>query len=622
MFNIKEELKKLPDRPGVYIMKDIEDKIIYIGKAVVLKNRVRQYFQNSKNHTPKVRRMVSNIDHFEYIVTDSELEALILECNLIKKHKPKYNILLKDDKHYPYIKVTMQEEFPRVLITRKIEKDGAKYFGPYVSSWAVNETIETIKRLFPIKTCNKVFPRDVGKSRPCLNYYIKRCLGPCQGGVNASEYREAMKQVVAFLNGQHDDILKQLEQKMIEASEKMEFEMAVVYRDRIAAIKTVLQKQKIISSALVDEDIIAFAADRENTCVQIFFIRGGKLIGREYFILNEEEGNSKEEVLSSFIKQFYSQTQYVPGEIVIQNNIDEAAVIENWLSTRRGSKVTIKVPQRGEKKELVEMVSKNALVTLNNMSEGLTEKERTAREAHDQFLKFIGLDEKISRLEAYDISNTAGHDSVGSMVTFIDGVSSKKYYRRFKIKSVVGANDYESMKEVLGRRFKHGLEEQKQIEEGALNSDKAKFSELPHLIMMDGGEIQIKAAKEVLSENGIYIPVVGMVKDNSHKTRGILYEGKEYKIPINSPAFRLVFAIQEEVHRFAIEYHRNLRNKGMTKSVLDKIEGIGQSRRNNLLKELGSVEGVRRADIETLKNVKGMNEKIAEKVYNYFKEFE
>lgn len=645
-FDIKEELKKLPDKPGVYLMKDVNDTIIYVGKAIVLKNRVRQYFQNSKNHTPKVRRMVSNIVSFEYIITDSELEALILECNLIKKYRPKYNVLLKDDKHYPYIKITMNEKYPRILIVRKIEKDGCKYFGPYVNSWAVNETVDTIKRLFPIKTCNRVFPRDIGKERPCLNYHIKRCIGPCLGTITSEDYKKLMNQIVDFLSGRHEDIIKQLQKKMYEASESMDFELAANYRDRIDGIKKVIQKQKIISSAMEDEDIIAFATDREKACVQIFFVRGGKLIGRESFILddsrdevqkpddgsnegveNNEGSTNKEEILASFIKQFYTQTEFVPKEIVIQNDITEAAIIESWLSNKRGSKVTLKAPKKGDKKELVEMVFKNAMLTLNNFAQSITEREDVAARGLNQLLEQLNINFKSQnnkkrdiRIEAFDISNISGFDSVGAMVVFVDGLPVKSYYRRFKIKEVVGANDYESMKEVLRRRFRNAFEEQQKLDESKIDITQTKFAILPDIIMMDGGDIQIKAAKEVLLEYNLDIPVVGMVKDNNHKTRGVIYNAQEYRIDLESEAFRLVYTIQEEVHRFAIEYHRNLRKKGMTKSILDKIEGIGVNRRNNLLKSFGSVDRIREAKVEDLIKVDGITQKAAENVYNFFHE--
>jgi len=617
MFDLEEQLKNLPDKPGVYIMKNKDEQIIYIGKAVSLKNRVRQYFQNSRNHSPKVRAMVDNIGEFEYIITDSELEALILECNLIKKHKPKYNILLKDDKHYPYIKVTMDEDYPRVVMTRRIEKDKAKYFGPFSGAYAVRGTLEIIKKLFPVRTCSRTMGKNT-KERPCLNYYIGRCVAPCQGDVNKEDYRNMMKDICLFLSGKQEELIEELENKMNCAAENMDYEKAADYRDKIAAIKEIQKKQKVLSSAMEDEDIVAFAHSEDKTCIQIFFIRGGKLIGREHFMLSDTGDESTREVLTEFIKQFYSGTVFIPKEIFLQEEIDEINIIESWLTGKRGSKVYIKVPQKGEKKGLVDMVANNAIITLQNFTDKILKEKQMSEGAIEELSDILGLDSIPTRIEAFDISNIQGVDPVGSMVVFIDGKSRNGEYRRFKIKTVIGANDYASMQEVIERRFKHGLEELSRIKSQALDVDLSKFSNFPELILIDGGEGHVNAVKEILEGLNIDIPTCGMVKDNRHRTRGLIFNGEEVPIPSDSEAFKLITRIQDEAHRFAISYHRSLRGKGLLVSLLDGIEGVGDVRKRSLIKHFGSMDKIKEANVEELKEAPGMNTRSAQAVYDFF----
>lgn len=618
MFNIQEQLKKLPDSPGVYIMKDARQDIIYIGKAKVLKNRVRQYFQSSKNHPPKVKAMVANIAEFEYIVTDSELEALVLECNLIKKHKPRYNILLKDDKSYPYIKVTTNEEYPRILMTRKIEKDGAKYFGPYSSSTTVRETIDLVKKIFTIRTCNRQLPRDIGKQRPCLNYYIKQCLAPCQGYISQEAYRQIIKDVCSFLNGKHEALIEKLLRDMQMASENLNFERAAKIRDQINSIKQTSEKQKIISSSLEDQDVIAFAQGADQTCVQVFCIRGGKLIGREHFVLDETSTVEQKEMLSSFIKQFYNNTRFVPKELILQIDIDEAAVIESWLTEKRGSRVYIRVPKRGEKHQLVLMVEKNAREALEQLEWKLKQDKEFAQSALKELKEYLAIDTELNRIEAYDISNTSGAESVGSMVVFKNGRPANEEYRKFKIKSVIGPNDYESLKEVLYRRFNRAKKERMLVQENKLSLSKAKFIEQPDFIFVDGGKGHVSSAKEVLAEIGVQVPVYGIVKDDNHKTRAIATEKSEIELLVDSNAFKLLTQIQDEAHRVAIQYHRSLRSKRNFKSELDDIEGIGKVRKQALLKHFKSLDNIKRASVEELKSVESMDQRSAENVYNYF----
>jgi len=619
IFDIQEELKKLPDKPGVYIMRDENREIIYVGKAVVLKNRVRQYFQASAKHSPKTQVMVSKIREFEYIVTDSELEALILECNLIKKYKPKFNILLKDDKSYPYIKVTMNEDYPRVLMTRRMVKDGSRYFGPYSNATAVKETIDLIKKLFPIKTCNKVFPRDIGKERPCLNYYIYQCLGPCQGDVNKEEYRSLMKDICSFLDGKQDDIIKRLEEQMAVASEKLDFEKAASIRDKLNSLRHIAEKQKVLSTAMSDHDVVGFARDETDSCVQVFFIRGGKLIGRDHFIFEDSGDIEDNELLASFLKQFYAKTEYIPGDIMIPANIDEVELLETWLGEKRGGRVRIKVPQRGEKHRLIEMVSRNALIELNHFRDRVKKESSYAAESLEKLKALLNLEKRPARIEAYDISNTGSTEIVASMVVFEKGMPAPREYRRFKIKTLDRQNDYGSMQEVVYRRFKHAEKEKSELREKGINSETGKFTKLPDVVLVDGGLGHVNAVYEVMQELGVNIPVFGMVKDDRHRTRGLVTKDREFDLTQDLPVLRFVTAIQDEAHRFAVEYNKKLRNKRYTGSVLDDIEGIGPKRRNNLLKHFGSVNKIKAASIDELAAVEGISRVTAEKIYDYFR---
>ncbi|WP_069648929.1 excinuclease ABC subunit UvrC [Caloranaerobacter ferrireducens] len=617
MFNIDEELKKLPDKPGVYLMKNENGQIIYVGKAVNLKKRVRQYFQASSSKTPKVKAMVKSIVEFEYIITDNELEALILECNLIKKHKPKYNILLRDDKQYPYIKVTTNEKFPRVIKVRKIEKDKAKYFGPYTSTSAVNDTLEIIRNIYPLRSCRKNLDNIKKKERPCLNYFIGRCLGPCQGNVDEKEYMEMIHEVLLFLGGKEDKLIHLIEEKMKNAAKQLDFENAAKYRDQLNSIKHILEKQKVVSSTLIDQDIIGMARGIEDVCIQVFFVRGGKLVGREHFILTDTSEMARGEILSSFVKQFYMNSSFIPKEILVEEEIQDKELINRWLSQKRGSKVQIKVPVRGEKNLLMEMVRKNAMETLENQSERIKRKIQLDRAALDELANLLGLDKIPERIEAFDISNIQGVESVGSMVVFQEGQPRKSDYRRFKIKSVSGPNDYGSMEEIIYRRFERGINEREFIKDNKV--DLGNFSIFPDLIMVDGGKGQVNAAKKVIKQFNLNITVCGLVKDDFHRTRGVIYENKEINIPKDSNCFKLITRIQDEAHRFAISYHRSLRNKKLFKSQLDSIKGIGEKRKKALLKSFGSIEKIKNASIEELKSVEGMNIKAAEAVYNYFR---
>nr|WP_330404429.1 excinuclease ABC subunit UvrC [Vallitalea okinawensis] len=619
MFDIQEELKKLPDKPGVYIMKDEYENIIYVGKAIKLKNRVRQYFQSSRNLMPKIKKMVQHIKEFEYIVTDSELEALILECTLIKKHRPRYNTLLKDDKSYPYIKVTVGEPFPRVMMTRSLKKDKSKYYGPYTSSGAVKETIEIIKKNWPIRTCNRSLPKDIGKDRPCLNYHIGQCHAPCDGKISAEDYREIISEVITFLDGKYDIILKELEAKMQVASENLDFEEAAKLRDKIKSINIVAQKQKMINSSMEDQDVIAFARSHDEALVQVFFIRGGKLIGREHFMLNGVDQLSRSEVMTTFIKQFYSGTPFIPRELILQEEIDETNIIQAWLSDKRGHKVHIKVPRKGDKSKLVDLAAKNALLTLEQFGERIKREEQRTKGAVKEIAGLIGYEQEIHRIEAYDISNTFGFQSVGSMVVFEDGKPKRSDYRKFKIKTVYGANDYASLEEVLTRRLSHALKEQNELKEKNLSNEYGKFSKLPDLILMDGGKGQVNIAKKVLNQFKLNIEVCGMVKDDRHRTRGLYYEGQEVPIDKHTEGFKLITRIQDEAHRFAIEYHKKIRWDRQVKSVLDDIPGIGPKRRNALITAFANIEKIKEATLEELEQIEGMNKKSAEAVYVYFR---
>ena len=629
MFDIQEELKKLPDKPGVYLMKDETGAIIYVGKAVVLKNRVRQYFQSSAAHTPKVTAMVAKIAEFEYIVTDTELEALILECNLIKDLKPKFNILLKDDKTYPYIKITMNEDYPRVIMTRRVEKDGSRYFGPYSSVFSVRETIRLIKRIFPLKSCKKVLPRDIGKGRPCLNYHIKQCLGPCSGNVDKEEYRSVMRDICTFLDGKQDAIMDKLEQQMQEAADKLDFEKAASLRNKLSSLKHIAQEQKVLSLAGTDQDVIGFAASKTDTCVQIFFIRGGKLLGRQYFIMEGTGEGELPELASSFLKQFYSSAAVIPPEIIVAAEFDDIGVIEEWLDEKRGGKVRVRIPQRGEKLHMVEMVSQNARIELDHFNERLAGGGQV-QEGLQGMAGLLGLEKAPHRLEAYDISNTGSSEIVASMVVFENGQPVKKEYRRFKIRSTDTQNDYVSMQEVLYRRFRHAEAERLKTVESQdsaqapearkeQSAEDHKFSKLPDLLMLDGGLGHVNAVGEVLDELRVTIPVCGMVKDDKHRTRGLVLADREIDLTRNLTVLRFVTSVQDEAHRFALEYNKTLRTKRYSKSILDEVEGIGPKRKKALLKHFGSLGKLKQAGIDDLQAVEGISRAQAEKLYAFFR---
>jgi len=644
-FNIEEELKKLPASPGVYIMHDKHDEIIYVGKAISLKNRVRQYFQSSRNKTAKIEKMVSRIARFEYIITDSELEALVLECNLIKEHRPKYNTMLKDDKTYPYIRVTVEEDFPRVLFSRTMKKDKSRYFGPYTSAGAVKDTIDLIHKLWKIRTCTRQLPKDIGKDRPCLNYHIKQCAAPCQGYISREEYRKSVNQTLDFLNGHYAPVLSMLEEKMMAASDEMDFEKAIEYRELLNSVKQVAQKQKITSQSMEDRDIIAMARDDEDAVVQVFFVRDGKLIGREHFHLSASTAGDDGQIIGSFVKQFYSGTPFLPREIWVQQEFEEMDLVGSWLTRRRGQNVKFVIPKKGQKERLVELAAKNALLVLSQDKEKIKREELRTTGAMNQVGSWLGLS-RVRRIEAFDISNISGFESVGSMVVYEDGRPKRNDYRKFKIKTVQGPNDYASMEEVLTRRFEHGLTEKKELldradsmmyaEKGGEDREApdgqneapaermpdekfGSFTRFPDLIMMDGGRGQVNVALKVLDELGLEIPVCGMVKDDNHRTRGLYYQNVEIPIDRYSEGFKLITRIQDEAHRLAIEYHRSLRSKEQVRSVLDDIEGIGPARRKALMRRFKSIEAVRDADISELASTEGMNRRAAENVYEFFR---
>lgn len=612
MFLIEEELKKLPGKPGVYIMHGEKDEIIYVGKAVSLKNRVRQYFQSSRNKGAKIEQMVTHITRFEYIVTDSELEALVLECNLIKEHRPKYNIMLKDDKTYPFIKVTVNEPYPRVLFSRTMKKDKAKYFGPYTSSTAVKDVIELVRKIYMVRSCNRNLPRDCGKDRPCLYYHMKQCTAPCQGNVSEEAYKQNIGQVLHFLNGNYKETIDQLTEKMMTASEDMRFEDAAGYRDLINSIRRIGERQKITTYGEEDRDIIAVAMDEsedlreQDAVVQVFFMRGGRLIGRDHFFLRVARGDTKAQVLSSFLKQFYAGTPFIPAEIMMQTEIEDGKIIEDWLTARRKQRVHIRVPKKGTKEKLVELAKENAWMVLSKDRERIKREEGRTIGAVKEIEDWLGLKD-IVRMEAYDISNISGFESVGSMVVYEKGKPKRSDYRKFKIKWVQGPNDYASMEEVLTRRFTHESK-------GEYDS----FSILPDLILMDGGRGQVNIARKVLGELGIDIPVCGMVKDDNHRTRGVYFNNIEIPIDTSGEGFHLVTRIQDEAHRFAIEYHRSLRSKEQVHSVLDDIPGIGETRRKALMRRFRSVENIRDASVEELSQTESMNVQSAEAVYQFF----
>ena len=623
MFNMEEELRKLPDKPGVYLMHDKNDTIIYVGKAVVLKNRVRQYFQSSRGKSPKIQRMVEQIAWFEYIVVDSEMEALILECNLIKEHQPKYNTMLKDDKHYPYIRLTVNENYPRIMMVRERKKDKAKYFGPYTSGQAVHDSIDLLKKTYFIRSCNKVLPRDIGKERPCLYYHMGQCKAPCQDYISKEEYQENIAQVEEFLNGNYALITKRLEQQMMKFSEEMEFEKAAEYRDLLFSVKRLAEKQKADDEMNVERDIIAFATAGDEAVAQIFFVRNGKMVGREHFYLTGVENEERSTIMANFIKQFYSGTPHIPKELLLANETDDLELLEGWLTGRRGKKVRIVVPKKGAKERLVELAEKNASFVLQKDSERIAEQEKKTKGALQEIADWLEL-EHLNRIEAFDISNTSGFENVASMVVFEGGKPKKADYRKFKTKTIAGPDDYASMKEVLTRRFEHAKRELNELKEAYTEEtsenirEMGSFTRLPDLILMDGGRGQVNIALEVLAEQKLYIPVCGMVKDDNHRTRGLYYNNIEIPIDTRSEGFHLITRIQDETHRFAIEYHRSLRGKAQTRSVLDDIPGVGTARRRTLMKHFGSLEALKQAEVEELAKLPSMNIRAAQAVYDFF----
>ncbi len=601
MFDIQEHLKQLPAEPGVYLMKDKFDNIIYVGKAKVLKNRVRQYFQSSKNHSSKVKSMVKNIDKFEYIITDSELEALILECNLIKKYKPKYNVLLRDDKTYPYIKITTNEDFPRVLKVRKVIKDKAKYFGPYTNTTAVNDTLDIIKNTYPIRTCNVDIERAIKTNmRPCLNLHIKRCVGPCTGNITKEEYNKMIEEIILFLSGKEEKLIDILKEKMNKCAMDFNFEEAAIYRDKIKSLEDMMEKQKIdTSTSDLNQDVIAMARAHDEACVQVFFVRNGKIVGREHFILEGVMDSTRESILGSFVKQFYMEQEYVPKEIIIEDEIEDSFILSEWLSSKKGQKVIIRVPQKGEKKSLIEMVRKNAIEYLEKFSDMNKRKYEKSIGALEELKQILNLDNIPNRIESFDISNIQGVDSIGSMVVFTNGKKDKKEYRRYKIKTVIGPNDYDSMAEIVERRLKYG--------------------DFPDLMLLDGGKGQVSSVKKILDKYNVEIPLWGMYKDDKHRTKGLISQEKEIELDRTSNLYRFVASIQEEVHNYAISYHRSLRNKSLTKSELDDIQGIGEKRKKALLNHFKDIEAIKKATFEELLEVEGMNKASSESVYKYFR---
>lgn len=633
-FNIENELKKLPAKPGVYLMHDASDEIIYVGKAIKLCNRVRQYFQRSKKPSAKIEQMVSHVAYFEYIVTDSEMEALILECNLIKKHRPRYNTMLMDDKAYPYIRITVDEDFPRVMLAHNQVRDKSRYFGPYPSGLAVKDTLELVHKLFGIRTCNRVLPRDQGKERPCLNYHIGQCMGPCQGYVTKEEYNKQIDRVISLLNGNYVQLRKELEEKMKAAAAELEFETAAKYRDLAEGITKIAQQQKITdSSSLNDRDVIASAIEGTDAVVQVFFVREGKLIGRDHYHVSVAGGDTEADVLSSFIKQYYAGTPFLPGEIYIPCELEDMEIISSWLSKKRGKKVELLVPKRGRKEKMLELAAQNATIVLRQDKDRIKREEERTTGALKEIEGWLNLPH-IYRMEAYDISNTSGMESVGSMVVFEGGKPKRNDYRKFKIRTVQGPNDYASMYEVLTRRFERAIKNkenshnmssqeykatvsQPQSQENSITAD--SFSRLPDVIMMDGGRGQVNMALEVLDKLGLSIPVCGMVKDDHHRTRGLYYNNVELPIDTHSEGFHLITRVQDEAHRFAIEYHKSLRGKKEIHSILDDIPGIGPKRRLALMRQFGDIYAIREATVAQLADVEGMNERAAEAVYEFFR---
>ena len=616
-FDFEEELKKLPGKPGVYIMRDAGDGILYVGKAVNLHNRVRSYFRENIGRGPMIDKMVTLIARFEYIVTDSELEALVLENNLIKEHSPKYNTLLKDDKTYPYIKVTMGEEYPRILFSRQMKKDKSRYYGPYTSAAAVKDTIELLNKLFCLRTCNRSLPRDIGSDRPCLNYHIKQCMAPCQGYISREQYRQQLARAMEFLNGNYNKILRELEEKMKQAAESLDFEEAARYRDLHSSVKSVSQKQKITDSALDDKDVVALYRDDTDAVVQVFFVRDGKLIGREHYYMTHVSGAKKEAILEDFVKQFYAGTPFIPRELMLQYEITDNELVEKWLSDRKGSRVRIRVPKIGSKEKLVELAAQNAKLILSQDKEKLKREEGRTIGAVKEIADWLGLD-CVDRMEAFDISNISGFENVGSMVVYEKGKPKRSDYRKFRIKTVAGPDDYACMKEVLTRRLLHGLEESRELEARDLDQAYGSFTKFPDLLLMDGGRGQVNIALSVLEELQIHIPVCGMVKDDNHRTRGLYYNNVEIPIDTRSEGFKLIIRIQDEAHRFAIEYHRSLRSKAQVKSRLDEIPGVGPARRKALMRHFKSLEEIRAATVEELIQVPEIPQQVAEEICRFF----
>ena len=617
LFVIEDELKKVPTRPGVYIMRDKHDGILYVGKAINLRNRLRSYFRANIGRGPWIDRMVSLIRRFEYIVTDSELEALVLENNLIKEHRPKYNTMLVDDKTYPYIKVTVSEEYPRVLFSREMKKDKAKYFGPYTSATAVKDTIELINRLYHLRTCNKVLPRDMNTDRPCLNYHIHQCMAPCQGYISKEDYAKQVEDALDFLGGNYNKILKSLETQMKEAAEKLEFEEAAKLRDLYNSVKQVAQKQKITDSEGEDRDIVALAAEESDAVIQVFFVRSGRLIGREHFYMKNVDGQERGEILSCFLKQFYAGTPFIPREIMLQEEIEDREVIEEWLSGKRSQRMYIRIPKKGTKEKLVELAAKNAQLVLQQDKDRIKREEGRTIGAMKEIASLIGL-QQITRVEAFDISNTSGFENVGSMVVYENGKPKRSDYRKFRMKTVSGPDDYACMKEVLTRRFTHGLEEAKQLSDKEMEQEYGSFTRFPDLLLMDGGKGQVNIAQEVLEELRLSIPVCGMVKDDHHRTRGLYFQNEEIEIDTHSEGFKLITRIQDEAHRFAIEYHRSLRSKEQVRSVLDEIPGVGPVRRKALMKHFENIDAIKEADAALLHEKAGIPLHIAEEIYSFF----
>ena len=617
MFDLQDELKKLPDLPGVYIMHDKTDAIIYIGKAVSLRKRVRQYFQPSHNEGIKKKQMVEHIARFEYIITDSELEALVLECNLIKEHTPKYNTMLRDDKSYPYIRVTLGEDFPRVLFARQMKKDKSRYFGPYTSAGAVKDTIDLINKIYKLRTCNRILPRDIGLERACLNYHIHQCEAPCQGLISKEEYAKKIQGVLEFLNGNYGPVIRELEAKMNQASMDMEFEKAIEYRELLSRVKQIAQKQKMTHTDGEDKDIIALAADDVDAVVQVFFIRSGKLIGRDHFHVRVGTDETRGDILSTFIKQFYSGTPFIPREILLQEEAHDQEIIAEWLSKKRGTKVSLHTPQKGMKNKLVDLAARNAQMILDQDREKIKREEGRTIGAVKEIEGLLGM-KGLNRMEAFDISNINGFETVGSMVVYEKGKPKRSDYRKFKLRTITGPDDYASMHEVLSRRFLHGMEEKKELESQNLPEEVGSFTRFPDIILMDGGRGQVNICLQVLEELGLNIPVCGMVKDDNHRTRGLYFNNVEIPIDRHGEGFKLITRIQDEAHRFAIEYHRSLRSKSQVKSVLDDIPGIGPTRRKALMKKFQSLENIRNASVEELLVAEGMNVRSAEAVYTFF----